>query len=99
MSAVLRGVLVNVVLAITSTLLFLVLLEGACRLIGFQARGTWSSPAYEHVADIGYQFKPGYRGTMYKGLATDWHDIPVRINALGFRGPDLPLQKPAGVTR
>ncbi len=97
--AVLRGLLVNILVAIISTIIFLIGLEGACRLIGFQARGTWSSPAYDHAPDIGYQFKPGYRGTMYKGLATDWREIPVRINAHGLRGPDFPLEKPAGVTR
>jgi lysophospholipase L1-like esterase len=96
---VLRGLLVNVLVAVTSTIIFLIGLEGACRLIGFQARGTWSSPAYDHAPDIGYQFKPNYRGTMYKGLATDWREIPVRINAHGLRGPDFPIEKPAGVTR
>lgn len=93
------GFLVNLAVAATSTILFVILLEFGCRVAGFDTRGSWSAPSYDRVPEIGHLFKPGYHGTMTKGVSTSWRDVPVTINTLGLRGPDIPATKPAGTVR
>jgi lysophospholipase L1-like esterase len=94
-----RALLGNVLLALASTLLFCAVLEGACRLAGYETRGSWSARPYERVPGIGHVFIPGFRGTMTKGVASGGRAIAVRINHAGLRGPAIPAAKPAGVRR
>lgn len=94
-----RRLLVNLALAAASVVFTVVGLEAACRLAGFQTRGTWSAPCYRHVPGVGHLFIPDFRGTMYKGISTYWRHLPVRINSHGLRGADFPVQKPPGVAR
>jgi hypothetical protein len=48
-------------------------------------------------ADIGETYTPSYRGSMYDPESR--RAVPMRTNALGFRGPDRSEQKPDGVRR
>jgi hypothetical protein len=48
-------------------------------------------------ADIGETYVPSYRGSMYD--PESGRAVPMRMNALGFRGPDRPEGKPDGVRR
>jgi hypothetical protein len=48
-------------------------------------------------ADIGETYTPSYRGSMYD--PESGRAVPMRTNALGFRGPDRPERKPDGVRR
>ncbi len=93
------GLLANVALAAVSTVVFVLLLEGLCRVVGYQTRGSWSATPYERVPEIGHVFIPGFEGTMSKGISSGWRDIPVRINRQGLRGPEMSLAKPAGEKR
>jgi len=95
----LRGLVINLALALVSLLVTIVGLEIVLRFAGFQTRGSWSELPYERVEGIGHAFKPGYQGTMYKGISSGGQAIPVSINALGMRGPDVPVDKPAGTKR
>jgi len=95
-----RGaVLANLALAAGSLIFFLLVLEVLARLAGFQQRGSWTVACYEHVENVGHLMKPGCQTAMYKGISTDWANIPVRSNSHGLRGPDFPLAKPAGERR
>jgi len=98
-SSRLRSVAVNAALAAVSLLITIVGLEVVLRFAGFQTRGSWSEPPYERVDGIGHAFKPGYQGTMYKGVSSGGREIPVSINALGLRGADVPADKPPGTKR
>jgi lysophospholipase L1-like esterase len=94
-----RPLAVNLALAAASIIISVGGLELTCRLIGFQTRGSWSTPCYRVVPSVGHLFIADYRGTMYKGISTHWQEVPVRINSHGLRGPDFPTEKPPGVTR
>jgi hypothetical protein len=48
-------------------------------------------------ADIGETYTPSYRGLMYD--SESGRAVPMRTNALGFRGPDRPERKADGVRR
>jgi hypothetical protein len=48
-------------------------------------------------ADVGETYTPSYRGLMYD--PESGRAVPMRTNALGFRGPDRPERKPDGVRR
>ncbi len=95
----LRGLLVNLTLAVVSVLVLLVVMEVGLRFAGFQTRGTWTSPPYDRVEGIGHLFKPGYDGEMYKGISSRWQEIPVHTNSHGLRGEDFPVAKPSGEKR
>lgn len=95
----LRGLAINLGLAVVSVTITIVLLEVVLRFAGFQTRGSWSELPYERVEGIGHAFKPGYQGTMYKGISSGGKDVPVSINALGMRGPEITQDKPAGTKR
>jgi lysophospholipase L1-like esterase len=95
----LRGLLVNLTLAVVSVTITVVVLEIVLRFAGFQTRGSWSELPYERVEGIGHAFKPGYQGTMYKGISSGGQEIPVSINSLGMRGPDMTKEKPPGTKR
>lgn len=95
----LRGLAVNLALAVVSVTITIIGLEIVLRFAGFQTRGSWSEPPYERVDGIGHAFKPGYEGTMYKGISSGGREVPVSINSLGMRGPDIPAEKPPGTKR
>ena len=48
-------------------------------------------------AGIGETYVPSYRGLMYD--SESGRAVPMRMNALGFRGPDRPERKPDGAWR
>jgi lysophospholipase L1-like esterase len=95
-----RGTLLaNLALAVGSLIFFLVTLELLSRAVGFQRRGSWTVRCYEHVADVGHLLEPGCETAMYKGISTDWSNVPVHANSHGLRGPEFPEAKPPGTRR
>lgn len=59
--------------------------------------GGMSPPVRIASREIGETYTPSRRGLLFD--AETGRAVPVRFNALGFRGPDRPEQKPDGVRR
>jgi lysophospholipase L1-like esterase len=91
------GPLKTVIFSIIPLLLFLVVAEGSLRLYAsFKAVGergvALPQPAQRHEYQredpvLGYSLKPGYEGG------------DIRVNQLGFRGPEVSIEKPKNVLR
>ncbi len=86
----------NSILAVASTVLFIVLVEGALRLSGRVPTDAVRSPDLQTLDAIPGLFQPG-QDFVDRILP----DLPyrVRINALGFRGAEVPETKPPGTVR
>lgn len=82
----------NLALLGLSLLLTCALLEGVLRLF-FPAPATWLEPQIRHLESplLGWVLPPGAEAYTI--------DAPVRVNALGLRDEELPLEKPPGVSR
>jgi lysophospholipase L1-like esterase len=110
-----RDLVVNLLLAIGSTLFFLVLLEGGVRLAG-QGPCTGLVPQsetasgkvrfhpirqFELVSSATFTFER--QVAIRHGLSSEyldtWEGILYHINALGLRGDETSLDKPAGTLR
>lgn len=71
-------------------ILFLLLAEGAVRARSYLKTGLWwgVSETYTFDADSGLRIpRPGLESSR------------IKINSAGFRGPELPIEKPAGTVR
>lgn len=86
----------NLALSAAVTLVLLALLEGGVRLAGLAPSRTLAYPDLETWERFPGPFEPGqeFVDRLYPRLP---HTI--RINSLGFRGEDFPLEKPPGTYR
>lgn len=91
-----RELLRNLALSVVVTLLFLGILEGGVRLAGLAPARTLAYPDMETWKAVPGPFEPGqeFVDRMYPRLP---HTI--RINSLGFRGEEFPLEKAPGTYR
>jgi len=106
---------VNLLLVVSSTVIFLASLEGIARLAGQrpcvgpaqQTEGTETKVRphplrqYELIPGVTFTFKR--EAALRHGLSPEvldtWERIPYRINSLGLRGPETDAAKPADAFR
>ena len=86
-----RGWIANLLLVLFAFTLPVYVLEVALRpFADFQQRGK-KTTIYIPDPELGWKHRPN--------AEDEWSGTPVKINAKGLRGPELPYEKPAGVTR
>src|ERR1044071_10159386 len=95
-------ILLTIMMAIISPLLLIGLFEGAAYL--WERKQANSLYAWELVASrrmVWVQYsEPGAGYTLMKpGSHYEWQGIPVDINSHGFRGPEIPYEKPPATFR
>lgn len=86
----------SVIFGITAIFLFLFILEGSSRIVqysrGRNIKDSIFAPIYRHYYFLGPAFKPNSGGS--------WQALSdVKINSLGFRGPEFAIKKSKNVLR